>query len=103
MINLLIGLSEHPKRADNVISNNKTDYEIGLYTVTLSRSERSVALGTEMLLCAQGDNAAMHQDIPVHLLIYITRSSQARQKRIFSSKAIIGANLRCPGVARCRY
>jgi hypothetical protein len=33
--------------------------EIGLFTVTLSRSEGSVALGTEMLRSAQHDRAAL--------------------------------------------
>jgi hypothetical protein len=37
--------------ADYAVSKNKTDDEIGLYTVTLSRSEGSVALGVEMLRC----------------------------------------------------
>jgi hypothetical protein len=46
--------------ADDVVSKKKTDYEIGSYTVTLSRSERSVALGVEMLRCAQHDNATTH-------------------------------------------
>jgi hypothetical protein len=33
------------------VSKNKTDYEIGLYIVTLSRSEGSVSMGVEMLRC----------------------------------------------------
>jgi hypothetical protein len=45
---------------DYVVSKKKTDDEIGPYTVTLSRSEGSVALGVEMLRCAQHDNAATH-------------------------------------------
>jgi hypothetical protein len=36
---------------DNALSKNKTDYEIGIPIVTLSRSEGSVALGHEMLRC----------------------------------------------------
>jgi len=43
--------------ADHAVSKNKTDDEIGPSTVTLSRSEGSVALGVEMLRCAQHDNA----------------------------------------------
>ena len=116
MVNLLIGMSEHPKRAvwefnkiirieehpprtdksaptivlfillkaiiggvrDHVVSIDNTDYEIDPSTVTRSRSEGSIALVTEMLRCTQHDNAATHTDIPVHLLIYIMRSSQTR-------------------------
>ena len=37
--------------ADYGVSKNNMDYEIGLYIVTLSRSEGSVALGDEMLRC----------------------------------------------------
>jgi hypothetical protein len=36
---------------DNAASKNNMDYEIGLYIVTLSRSEGSGELGTEMLRC----------------------------------------------------
>jgi len=39
------------KKADNALSKNKTYYEIGISSVTLSRSEGSVALGHEMLRC----------------------------------------------------
>src|SRR5437667_8369285 len=101
MINLLFGISEHPKRADNVLSKNTMDYEIGPSTVTLSaakglsrsawkcfaeftlseakwlsmtrlpliwlpqgvtlsRSEGSGALGSEMLSAAKHDKAATH-------------------------------------------
>ena len=42
--------------ADYAVSINKTGDEIGPYTVTLSRSEASVALGSEMLRCAQHDS-----------------------------------------------
>jgi hypothetical protein len=37
--------------ADYAVSKNNTDYEIGISIVTLSRSEGSVAMGTEMLRC----------------------------------------------------
>jgi len=37
--------------ADYAVSKINTDYEIGPSTVTLSRSEGSVALGNEMLRC----------------------------------------------------
>jgi len=36
---------------DNAVSKKKMDYEFGLPTVTLRRSEGSVAQGTEMLRC----------------------------------------------------
>jgi len=43
--------------ADYAVSKNTTDDEVGLYTVTLSRSEGSVWMGDEMLRCAQHDRA----------------------------------------------
>src|SRR5712692_8550677 len=53
--------------ADDAVSKNTTDDEIGPNTVTLSRSEGSVALGVEMLRgvyterseCAQHDSAVL--------------------------------------------
>jgi len=44
------------------------DDEIGPSTVTLSRSEGSVAQGVEMLRCAQHDSAVTHKDSWIHLL-----------------------------------
>jgi len=51
LINFLIGISGNLPRADNAVSKNKTDFEIGSSLVTLSRSEGSVAPGVEMLRC----------------------------------------------------
>jgi len=50
-MNKIGGISLRLLKVDNVVSKNKTDYEIGPSIVTLSRSEGSVALGVEMLRC----------------------------------------------------
>ncbi len=65
--------------ADNGLSKNKTDDEIGTSTVTpfaalrasSERSEGSVTLGSEMLRCAQHDRAVIHTDVRISLLICI--------------------------------
>ncbi len=54
------------------LSKNKTDGEIGHSTVTPPRSEGSVALGSEMLRCAQHDSAVIHTDVRIIVLICIT-------------------------------
>ena len=46
-----IGVIVKTMKVDNAVSKNNLDYEIGIYIVTLSRSEGSVAMGTEMLRC----------------------------------------------------
>jgi hypothetical protein len=57
---------------DNAVSKNKTDYEVGLSTVTLS-TFASLSVNSAKGLsrwawrcfaAAQHDNAAMHTDIP---------------------------------------
>src|SRR5207247_4379434 len=68
--------AEHASRADNAVSKNKTDDEIGPSTVTpftsfrasSERSEGSVALGREMLRCAQQDSAVTHTASWINLL-----------------------------------
>jgi hypothetical protein len=73
--------------ADNGLSKNKTDDEIGTSTVTpfaalrassehirsaqCKLREGSVALGSEMLRCAQHDRAVIHTDVRIILLICI--------------------------------
>jgi hypothetical protein len=49
--------------ADYAVSINNSDNEIGPSTVTLSRSEGSVAMGVEMLRCAQ--HLAAQRDRPI--------------------------------------
>jgi hypothetical protein len=59
---------ENPARADNEVSQNHPHDEIGPSTVTpftsfrasSERCEGSVALGVEMLRCAQHDSAVTH-------------------------------------------
>ncbi len=67
--------------ADNEVSKITMDDKIGPNTVTLSPSlslrvnsangEGSVAMGVEMLRCAQHDSAVTHTDGRIILLIYI--------------------------------
>jgi hypothetical protein len=45
--------------ADYAVSHKKTDLECGPSRVTLSRSEGSIALGLEILRCAQNDTCGL--------------------------------------------
>src|SRR2546422_9003952 len=73
---LFIWRGENPARADNAVSKNNTDDKIGPNTVTpftsfrasSERSEGSVALGREMLRCAQHDSAVTHTNAWISLL-----------------------------------
>jgi len=58
---------------DNAVSQNTTDDEIGPSTITLSRSEGSVALGREMLRFAQHDSTVTHTAswIRINMLHYM--------------------------------
>jgi hypothetical protein len=57
---LIRGCPDYCVKSDNGLSKNTTDDEIGTYTVTPPRSEGSVALGSQMLRCAQHDSAVIH-------------------------------------------
>jgi len=57
---------EYPPRADNAVSVNNTDDEIGPSTVTLSE-----AMGLEMLRRAQHNSAVTHTDAWINLFICI--------------------------------
>ena len=75
---LMRGVGDFPG-ADNELSKNNTDDEIGPSTVTpltsfrasSERSEGSVAMGREMLRFAQHDSTVTHTDVRIILLIYI--------------------------------
>ena len=76
LFDLFIWRAENPARADNDVSQNNPDDEIGPSTVTpftsfrasSERSEGSVAMGREMLRCAQHDSAVTHTDSWINLL-----------------------------------
>jgi hypothetical protein len=50
----LVLLIKTPVGVDDVVSKNTSNFEIGPSSVTLSRSEGSVALCYEMLSCGSG-------------------------------------------------
>jgi hypothetical protein len=65
----------HKKLVDYAVSKNTSDDEIGPSTVTPPRSEGSVALGSEMLRCAQHDRAVTHTDAWINVFMCIVRFS----------------------------
>ena len=53
-----------PNNADYGVSQNKTDFEIGPSTVTLSEAKGLVYGATRCFAAAQHDSAGTHTDLP---------------------------------------
>ena len=69
-----IEMARKPERADNAVSKNKTDDEIGSSTVTLSEAKGLSRWVERCFAAAQHDSVATNTDARINLLNWIIRT-----------------------------